>query len=135
MKDLKNYASFCRLVLCIGYCALQLDSIRKEHARLVARLRQVLDGASGQEDEEGEEEDGGAASRRGLVARTQAQFADLDDLRLENRRELWAAVCNLFILLRRLELGGFARLPLWSVGLLGMASAWLGLQKNWPVVA
>jgi len=144
-KDWKNMASFSRLVLCIAYCSLQLDSVAKERLRLETKIAgmsaldvddaQVVDSDSTSPDEEGEDDDASEAEREAaVVARLRAQFRDLDDMDVENRRELWASVFNLLILLRRLELGVFARVPLWCVGLLGVGSSFIGLQKNWPVV-
>jgi hypothetical protein len=168
MKDMKNYASFCRLVFAIVYCSLQLDSIRQEVVRLSLKQaslleearspsKPLLNGGGGatttttttkhlpQDDDDDNDDDGNGSEEDSMalsisreaqvVNRMQPIFKHLDETALEHRRELWASVANLLILLKRLEIGVFNRLPMWGVGILGVISSILGLQKNWPVVA
>ena len=107
LKDWKNYSSLLRLVFAIVYCSLQIDSVQ--------RAERVVE----------KERDASEKEKR-------KQLWELGELKDESGKEIIASVCNLIILLNRLQMGPFKRVPLWGVGVLGMIAAVFGLDKNWP---
>jgi hypothetical protein len=99
-------------VFAVVYCSMQLDSIRTEDEALI-KGNDMTDKQKTR-----------VHKRRGV----------LDDLRIENSRELLAALCNLVVLLNRLEFGGpFRRVPTWIAAIFGIVASYLGMLKNWPV--
>lgn len=110
LKDWKNYSSLLRLLAAIVYCSIQVDSAIK--------ARKMLKCKSQERDMDKSE-----------LSKQQKQ---LETVQRENLKEIAPSVCNLVILLNRLAVPGFNKLPLWSIGLFGMISAMFGMEKNWP---
>lgn len=103
LKDAKNYSSLFRLLIAIVYSCLQIQSANETLTLLDAKNPDDI-----------------------------KKIASLEELKSENYREILASICNLVILLNRLQVSVFKKVPLWGVGVLGVIAAGFGLEKNWP---
>jgi hypothetical protein len=161
LKDWRNYSSLFRLLLCCVYCTLQLDTISQERVRIETEIEQIKSTAALNNsnitdtgyDTEGSNFGNGNTNNTGVFNVTNTNNATflitsniltikelklklqrLADAKKDNMDEIYSTICNLIILLNRLEFSIFKNTPTWFVGICGMIAAMIGLEKNWPKI-
>jgi len=131
-KDIKNWSSLGRLILAIVYCLMQLNRVETKRRRRSTALRNDDDDDNGDNNNNNNDNGGKHGGDESSMEKITKEKEELDSLETLHRLDLGFAVANLGILLQRLKIGPFARLPVWSTGIFGMIAGAIGIRKNLP---
>jgi len=135
-KDWKNYWSLGRLVLALFHDSIQIRALRKERSRLqnVYSKRITLSHLKHSEDIEEHDEAHYALLMTAdeLETEQKERVKDVTVALVDFHEDVVMGLSHLGILLSRLQFKPFNKLPLWSIGILGVIGGYIGCKKNFP---